>query len=477
MEAAVTVNVRRTCEYLRSTQLAAAAGRYRINMRIRALVLALCSLVGCHRELPPTCAEDPSVCASAATDSGADDAADAMSAADVATDTCECKPGEVVPVSGTCEAALEKRFKTCTPSCTWSDDACALPKGWSKIADAPTAIAGRIGAPTVWTGGELIVFGGASLPDILEGTKDGAIYSLRKNAWTALPEPTAEPRHSHTGVWTGRFAVFFGGVDGFASPLADTLVYDPLVKGWDYVGPGPLSGRVGHGAVFVPTTGEMIVWGGGTAPDGAAFDVEKRTWTMLPDAPISARSDVSVVWTGTEVMVWGGRSSSGPVRDGALFNPMTRTWRLLPAAPVAAREGPRSSTSASDFFFFGAETDLAAFDGARLSMGSLTWSPITSPPGATLAPRGGLQAWASGERLFVWSGFVEDAGAPKFFTDGAVYDPATAAWSSLSTKDVPGGRSRAMSVWTGKAALIWGGIGAPCGGAMEPLPDGAIYVP
>jgi hypothetical protein len=51
--------------------------------------------------------------------------------------------------------------------------------------------------------------------------------------------------------------------------------------------------------------------------------VEYRTaddrWSDLPLPPIPTRSDVTLVWTGSELIVWGGMGDEGPEMDGAAW--------------------------------------------------------------------------------------------------------------------------------------------------------------
>ncbi len=72
--------------------------------------------------------------------------------------------------------------------------------------------------------------------------------------------------------------------------------------------PTPPDARAYHTAVWTGT--EMIVWGGGfpQTNTGGRYDPATDTWaaTGLSGAP-SARLGHTAVWTGTEMIVWGGR--------------------------------------------------------------------------------------------------------------------------------------------------------------------------
>ena len=64
-------------------------------------------------------------------------------------------------------------------------------------------------------------------------------------------------------------------------------------------------------------------------------------WTELPPPP-EFRDGAAVVWTGTELMYWGGltRDGSETLRDdGWMFDPTTQQWRAIPPAPVALARG------------------------------------------------------------------------------------------------------------------------------------------
>jgi len=396
-------------------------------------------------------------------------------------DTCVCTPGEVVSVTGTCSGALEKKTKTCTSSCSWGADVCAIPKGWTKIADPPTGFEGRVVAAAASTGGEVFIHGGSLQPDG-GGTAfaDGAIYSIGKNAWTLLPTtgaPTA--RAGHTGVWNGLELVLWGGLNS-STYLNDGKIYSPLSKSWSGLPTAPIVGRHRHGAVWIASREEMVVWGGrtsaGDADDGAVYAASTNTWTALPAAPIAGRSLHVMAWTGTEVLVWGGVGTAGRLNDGALFNPVTRTWRSIAASPVAGRTFPGAATLADRFAFFGGADPGTLDNGATLTFADLKWTSIAAPPTAIFDPRSTPASWQSGSRLFVWSG-LKEGGTPTAIGGGASYDLTTGTWQSMPTASAPLPRIYATLGAVSAGAIVWSGIGQPSGGLFETLTDGAIYVP
>jgi hypothetical protein len=62
-------------------------------------------------------------------------------------------------------------------------------------------------------------------------------------------------------------------------------------------------------------------------------------WTPIPPAPLSPRGFHTAVWTGTEMLVWGGSTAGRLFADGAVYDPAAGSWRSMPRAPLAPRTG------------------------------------------------------------------------------------------------------------------------------------------
>ena len=98
--------------------------------------------------------------------------------------------------------------------------------------------------------------------------------------------------------------------------------------------PAPIAGRSGPLAVW--TGSEMIVFGGIDLTngyrglnDGAAYRPSTGTWRKIATAPVDFGGEGVAVWTGTEMFVAGGRSDSEQPAAVALYNPETDTWLSL----------------------------------------------------------------------------------------------------------------------------------------------------
>jgi hypothetical protein len=230
------------------------------------------------------------------------------------------------------------------------------------------------------------------------------------------------------------------------------------------------SHRMGHSQVFTGTT--MIVWGGRIGNDylrsGAIYNFATKAWTPLPvDANTpSHRAGHAAVWTGTEMIVWGGHIGNTYHGDGARFSPATGTWSTL---SLTGAPGPRAYHTAvwtgARMLVWGGQLgqqepkrDGAAFDPAT---GGWTALPVTT---ATPAERAGHSAVWTGTEMIVWGGIVGainglfECGGSSIFRDGGRYNPTTNAWTALpASASVPDYRTGHVAAWTGTRMLVWGG--------------------
>ena len=246
-----------------------------------------------------------------------------------------CAPGDVTTVAGACAAVGDVQRETCTASCAWGAPVCVTPSGWRPMSASP--LAGRVGHRAVWTGSEMLDWGGQNV----DGTTyyaDGARYKLASDSWTMMAAPPAgiAPRTGHAVVWTGSKLIVWGG-NGTAGKLADGAAYDPTANTWTTLPSSTLTGRQ-PAAVFSTTTNEILVWGSAYETplgDGSIYRPSLRDlWVSFPTAPLLARGFVAYAWAGVQFMVWGGADGTTIFNDGARYNPVTGTWKALDAPPL-----------------------------------------------------------------------------------------------------------------------------------------------
>lgn len=348
---------------------------------------------------------------------------------------------------------------------------------WTNIEGAPS----RNQHAGVWTGRELIVRGGC------QATSSGCSFTTRGFRWDPGSDEWTEISNSNTPigdvrttcVWTGKDMVVFGGNGLNLQPTNDGGLYDPRADSWTRMDviQRPVV-RTEHVGVWAGT--ELIVWGGGLGPSafpnatnaGARFDLVTGLWTPMSgtDAPASRMRGVGV-WTGTQLLVWGGHSSTTLHDSGGRYTLGTDSWAgtSFANAPEARRRATGVWTG-TQMLVWGGENTTASSGGTRLQTGgrynpsSDVWTAIST----TNAPTGRLDHSAvwTGSRMLVWGG--ADSGRTN---TGGAYDPSSDSWTELSLVDAPVARNRHAAVWTGSRMLVYGGDGAGAsgtGGSYDP---------
>jgi hypothetical protein len=93
----------------------------------------------------------------------------------------------------------------------------------------------------------------------------------------------------------------------------------------------------------------MIVWGGkgigqSELGAGARYNPAANTWTpvSIVSAPV-ARDSHTAVWTGTEMIIWGGWNGASVESSGARYNPTVDSWAALPLGGGSGSIGSFSS--------------------------------------------------------------------------------------------------------------------------------------
>jgi len=145
------------------------------------------------------------------------------------------------------------------------------------------------------------------------------------------------------------------------------------------------------------------------------------TWTAtnIASAP-SARYHHTAVWTGTEMIVWGGYRGAARFNTGGKYNPVSDSW---------------------------------------------TATSTTSAP----SPRFVHGSVRTGTEMIIWGG----RGVAKTTTNtGGVYNSTTNSWRATSTTGAPSARYEVVAVWAGNEMITWGGYSGSVpyntGGKLSP---------
>jgi N-acetylneuraminic acid mutarotase len=226
--------------------------------------------------------------------------------------------------------------------------------------------------------------------------------------------------------------------------------------------------RQQHTAVW--TGSEMIVWGGfgstGYVNTGGRYDPSTDSWTATTttNAP-AGRSGHTAIWTGSEMIVWGG-DGFGVHNTGGRYNPSTDSWTATSTtnAPTE-RDSHTAVWTGSEMIVWGGQgTHPNLNTGGRYNPSTDSWIATT----ITNAPTGrfGHTAVWTGSEMIVWGGFDGFA----FVNTGGRYNPGTDSWTATSTTNAPTARNFHTAVWTDSEMIVWGG-GFNTGGRYNPRTD------
>ncbi|MDX2042869.1 MAG: putative Ig domain-containing protein [Acidobacteriota bacterium] len=233
------------------------------------------------------------------------------------------------------------------------------------------------------------------------------------------------------------------------------------------------SARERHTAVW--TGSEMIVWGGsdenGRANTGGRYNPATNTWTATSrvGAP-TARNEHTAVWTGSEMIVWGGYAG-GDSNTGGRYNPASDTWGATSTAGAPAARNEHSAVwTGSEMIVWGGYDSLindSLNTGGRYNPVTDSWS-TTSLTNAPVRRYRHTVVW-TGNEMIVWAGNVATVGV---LNTGGRYNPATDTWTPTSLTNAPTGRDGHTAVWTGSVMIVWGGLDgsgvADTGGRYNP---------
>jgi len=132
---------------------------------------------------------------------------------------------------------------------------------WRSIA-SPAGFSGRGFIRAVWTGSEMVVWGGGNVTTPSTFVNTGARYNPITDTWTLMDTLNApQARGHHEIIWSGSEVVIFGGAgDGFAN-LNTGARYNPVTDTWNNLSlTSTPSARRHFTALWTGST--MVVYGG-----------------------------------------------------------------------------------------------------------------------------------------------------------------------------------------------------------------------
>ena len=245
-------------------------------------------------------------------------------------------------------------------------------------------------------------------------------------------------RHGHVAVWTGAEVLVWGGdYDSQWLPLNDGFRYRPATGEILPLADG-LGNRCSAKGFWTGT--EMLVVGCGAV--GARYDAAADTWSPMGwGPPDSARVDETVVWTGSELLMWGGRTGAGHLATGGRYDPVLDAWTPMTMVDApAARIFHTAVWTGDEMVVWGGRTvsatggtcdadNVITSTGGRYDPDTDSWTP-TATPGAPTARSQHVAAWVEG-RMVVAAGHDDPyCGVVGYDETGASYDPVADSWTA-----------------------------------------------
>jgi N-acetylneuraminic acid mutarotase len=332
---------------------------------------------------------------------------------------------------------------------------------------------GRYAHSSIWTGSEMIIWGGFSNGAPLD---TGSRYDPLTDTWTGISLNNApSARGNPVATWTGTHMLVWGGNVSGSSQTNSGGRYDPVADQWLPISQdGAPTARLAAASVWTGT--EWLIWGGHAPPfnvygDGARYNPHSDTWQpiSMEQAP-DARYNHQAVWTGGEMLIWGGQvAGTSYLGSGARYNPTTDSWtETNPIGAPSPRTGHTAVWADKAMIIWGGRDP----DNTSVNTGAI-YDPVTDSWESTdTAGTPGTRLWHkavwTGDEMLVWGGSW-----PAYPQGGGRFDPLTNSWSSMSASNAPQGRESHTMVWTGEELVIWGGTR----GSGSVLTSGARYHP
>ena len=341
---------------------------------------------------------------------------------------------------------------SCTPDDTWD--------GGLSSGGVPSA---RQWHAAVWTGSELMVWGGLGYPPGpgFFYPNDGALYDPATDTWTAVAASPLTGRAKPTGVWTGSGVMIWGGAQLPPVSQADYIVftdgaiYDPVANSWTststtgtpagrWDAPATLVGNavvVYGGQIKHPTSGRNLI----PALDGRRYNPATNTWSSMAASPLTLGPFFSGALVGGRIWYWGSAQGAG-------YDPVADNWVSMAAGGPTNRAFPVVLGTDHEILVWGGSNTVWLNDGMLYDPSTMTWR-IVSTVNAPSIRRAARAVW-TGKTVFLSGG----TNASTFTWDGAVYDPSADTWTPAETRGSPGGRDEFSMTWSGREAILFGDI-------------------
>lgn len=189
-------------------------------------------------------------------------------------------------------------------------------------------------------------------------------------------------------------------------------------------------------------------------------DAPRPTWhpSFVEPGPLTPRMSHDVIWTGAEMIVWGGIGEGSELIDGAAFDPGNNLWRVLAPAPLSVEQVTRAVWTGDVMVVVAEEATLTYDPRAR------DWSVLAE--GRSVEQTAPPPVW-DGEHVYLWSRGIERL------------EPVRGDWTSLPDPPIEANPNPLFRSLHAAGRLLFA-VSAPdpCGGPRSLAAwDGSTWTP
>ncbi|MHC4662162.1 MAG: Kelch repeat-containing protein [Planctomycetota bacterium] len=360
---------------------------------------------------------------------------------------------------------------------------------WEPIPTSPGCPSARTAFAMVYTGSELIIWGG-----FLEVgpvyTNTGGVYNFENGSWRATstgpncPEARYVTDYGYVtkAIWTGSEMIIWGTSNSSHTQIGG--IYNPATDTWRTMSDpnGIPVYRSGNAAIW--TGDRMIIWGGYTGDNGTGFlctntgaiyHTENDSWTTISTGmgcPCE-RIPALGVWDGNRMLIWGGKAYNQVFWNGAYYYPDTDTWETIdsdcPYSQDLFGTDYMVHTGNEILIWHSSSYGVMWSTGFRYEIDTDTWSYLSLGNSFEESRNNFPLIW-TGSKMIIWGGSSNNNFSEK---TGYLYDPVTDTYEkTYYGPGTPEPRYWHLAIWTGESMIIWGGYGT-----SGPINTGGIFTP
>ena len=283
---------------------------------------------------------------------------------------------------------------------------------WQQVTESP--LSARVNADAVWTGDEVLVFGGdedAPCVDlcIVEPYRTAAAYDPASDEWRPLTDVPERFFTFHGAVYAGGHVLTSS---MFGTDAGGILSYDVEGDRWGRVGP-PNGQHLPRQYELVAGDDTVVFVSTCFCPNQpsphVAFDALREEWRELPDDPFPNAARRQVAFVEGDLYVFTSQGGSGEV-EGVVLRQGAARWTALPSLPGAtlARYPERGPVVVEHFIAL--DGQLAVFDTEAAAWSALPAELQTSVPDLESRPPFPWTAAVTwlGDRWFAFGGRLEE---------------------------------------------------------------------